>query len=152
MVLLACQMSWQKLAALLDDTRHRIRLSRWDREQAWGRRAEDITHRYLQQHGFKVVARNYRRRSGRGELDIVAWEGPALVFVEVKARGSNAFAPELAVDHDKREHLILTAAEYLRRARLTWDVARFDVVSVILEGKPSVRHIRDAFGRRGVHV
>src|SRR5512138_3291483 len=137
-------MSWDRLAALLDNARHRIRLSRWDREQAWGRRAEDLAHRYLQGEGFKVVARNYRRRSGRGELDIVAWEGPALVFVEVKARGNGVIAPEVAVDRDKREHLILTAAEYLRRARVPWEAARFDVVSVVFEGKGSVRHIRDA--------
>ncbi|HET8548209.1 MAG TPA: YraN family protein, partial [Bryobacteraceae bacterium] len=138
------RMSWQKLAAVLDSTRHRIRLSRWDREQAWGRRAEDLAHRYLRAQGFQVVARNYRRRGGRGELDLVAWDGPALVFVEVKARGNGLVAPELAVDREKREHLLLTAAEYLRRARVAWEAARFDIVSVIFEGQPSIRHLRDA--------
>jgi putative endonuclease len=141
-------MSWQKLAELLDGARHRIRLMRWDREQAWGRRAEDLAHRYLQRHGYKVVARNYRRRAGRGELDIVAWDGPSLVFVEVKARSNDLIAPELAVDREKQEHLLFTAAEFLRRARVPREAARFDVVSVIFDGRPTLRHMRDVFGRR----
>ena len=145
-------MSWQKLAAVLDITRHHIRLSRWDREQAWGRRAEDLAHRHLQRSGFRVVARNYRRRAGRGEIDIVSWDGPSLVFVEVKARGHGLVPPELAVDREKREHIILTAAEYLRRVRMPWEAARFDIVSVVFEGKPVLRHIRDAFTRRDVLV
>lgn len=145
-------MSWQRLAALLDGTRHRIRLARWDREQAWGRRAEDLAHRYLQRQGFRIVARNYRRRSGGGELDLVTWDGPTLVFVEVKARGSSLIAPETAVDREKREHLVLTAAEYLRRARVPWEASRFDIVSVIFEGRPTIRHIRDAFTRRHADV
>jgi putative endonuclease len=144
--------SWQRLAALLDETRHRIRLSRWEREQAWGRRAEDLVHRYLQRQGFRVVARNYRRRAGGGELDIVGWDGPTLVFVEVKARGNCLVAPEAAVDREKREHLVLTAAEYLRRARVPWEASRFDIVTVIFEGKPTIRHIRDAFTRKHADV
>jgi putative endonuclease len=144
--------SWLKLAALLDGTRHRIRLARWDREQAWGRRAEDLAHRYLQRQGFRIVARNYRRRSGGGELDIVGWDGPTLVFVEVKARGSTLVPPESAVDREKREHLILTAAEFLRRRRLPWEAARFDIVSVVFEARPVLRHIRDAFSRREVQL
>jgi putative endonuclease len=146
-------MSWQKLAAVLDKTRHRVRLSRWDREQAWGRRAEDLAHRYLQQQGFRVIARNYRRRAGRGEIDIVAWDGPALVFIEVKGRGGvGIIPPERAVDGEKREHLLLTAAEFLRRARVPWEAARFDIVSVLLQGTPDIRHLRDVFGRGMSHL
>jgi putative endonuclease len=141
-------MSWQKLAEMLDGARHRIRLRRWDREQAWGRRAEDLAHRYLQREGFRVVARNYRRRAGRGELDIVAWEGSSLVFVEVKARASDLVAPELAVDREKREHLLFTAAEYLRRAHIPREAARFDVVSVVFDGRPTIRHLRDVFAAK----
>lgn len=140
-------LSWRKLAELLDGTRHRIRLKRWERDQAWGRRSEDLAHRYLQRNGFTIVNRNYRRRAGRGELDIVAWDGPTLVFVEVKARGDPMATPELAVDREKREHLILTASEYLRRSRVAWENARFDIVTVILGDPPKLRHIRDAFNR-----
>ena len=141
-------MSWKKLAALLDSGRHRIRLRRWNREHAWGRRAEDLAHRHLEGKGYTVIARNYRRRAGGGELDIVAWDGPTLVFVEVKARGIGLVPPEAAVDREKREHLLLTAAQELRRARVPWESARFDVVSIVFEDRPQVRHLVDAFGRR----
>ncbi len=142
-------MNWKKLAEALDNARHRVRLKRWDREHAWGRRAEDLAHRYLEREGFTVVSRNYRRRGGHGELDLVAWEGDVLVFVEVKARTSEQVnSAESAVDAHKREHLLLTASEYLRRARLPWEQARFDIVSVVAGDKPVIRHIRDAFQSR----
>ena len=53
-----------------------------------GRIGEDLAHRHLRRHGCTVVARNYRTRSGSGEIDVVAWEGEKLVFVEVKTRAT----------------------------------------------------------------
>ena len=142
-------MNWKRLAEVLDSARHRVRLRRWDREHAWGRRAEDLAHRYLERNGFVVVSRNYSRRGGGGELDLVAWEGETLVFVEVKARtGEQINSAESAVDAHKREHLLLTASEYLRRARIPWERARFDIVSVVAGDLPEIRHIRSAFQTR----
>src|SRR5205823_14536290 len=64
-----------------------------------GRIGEDLAHRYLQKHGCTVVARNYRPPSGPGEIDLVAWDGESLAFVEVKTRATAEFgAPESAVD------------------------------------------------------
>ena len=51
-----------------------------------GRIGEDLAHRYLRDHGCTVVARNYRRAAGPGEIDLIAWHGDRLVFVEVKTR------------------------------------------------------------------
>ncbi len=142
-------MNWRKLAEVLDSARHRVRLRRWDREHAWGRRAEDLAHRYLERNGFTVVSRNYARRGGGGELDLVAWEGEDLVFVEVKARSSEAFnSAESAVDNQKREHLLLTASEYLRRARIPWERARFDIITVVAGEKPVIKHLRDSIPRK----
>jgi putative endonuclease len=124
-------------------------LKRWDREHAHGRRAEDLAHRFLEGRGFRVVSRNYRRQGGKGELDLVAWDGGTLVFIEVKARSSESFGtPESAVDAEKRRQLVLAAAEFARRARVALDQTRFDIVSVVLGRPPSIRHIRAAFGRR----
>src|SRR6266568_8811233 len=65
-----------------------------------GLRGEDLAHRYLRRNGFMVVARNWRPPQGGGEIDIVAWEGDWLVFVEVKTRAADSLnAPERAIDN-----------------------------------------------------
>lgn len=136
----------QAILKALDWLRHRARLRQWDSGQAWGRRGEDLAHRYLRRHGFTVVDRNYRARTGSGELDLVAWDGPALVFIEVKSRASDEFgSPAQAVDSEKRRHLQRTAREYAHRAGVPWTTVRFDVVSVIFERRPRITHLRDAF-------
>lgn len=111
-----------------------------------GRIGEDFAHRYLRGRGCTVVARNYRRRAGAGEIDIVAWHGPVLVFVEVKTRATAGFgAPETAVDREKRTRLQYAAREYARRAGIEWEKTRFDVVSIVLAEPPQIDWIRDAF-------
>lgn len=96
-----------------------------------------------------MVARNYRSRSGAGEIDLIARDGDALVFVEVKSRRSEEFgAPDRAVDQEKREALVRTAREYARRAGVEWRKVRFDIVSVVYTDPPSVSHTRDAFPAR----
>lgn len=75
------------------------------------------------------------------------WHGPTLVFVEVKARGSDEFGePEGAVDEEKQRHLHRAARDYARRAGVDWEKIRFDIVSVVLE-RPRVRiaWLQDAF-------
>ena len=111
-----------------------------------GRIGEDLAHRHLRRHGCTVVARNYRTPSGTGEIDIVAWHGERLVFVEVKTRISAEFgAPESAVDAEKRDRLLRAARDYVRRADLDWENTRFDIVSVILQPTPTIEWLRDAF-------
>jgi len=111
-----------------------------------GRIGEDMAHRYLRRHGCTIVARNYRTRSGSGEIDIVAWQGPTLVFVEVKTRQSAEFgAPERAVDTEKQRRLQAAARDYIRRSAIAREHARFDIVSVVLGAKPEIEWIRDAF-------
>jgi putative endonuclease len=111
-----------------------------------GRIGEDLAHRHLRRNGCTVVARNYRTPSGTGEIDIVAWHGERLVFVEVKTRISAEFgAPESAVDAEKRDRLLRAARDYVRRADLDWENTRFDIVSVILQPTPTIEWLRDAF-------
>jgi putative endonuclease len=113
-----------------------------------GRLGEDLAHRYLRRHGCTVIARNYRTRSGSGEIDIVAWHGPALVFVEVKTRQTDEYgAPSGAVDTEKRQRLRLAARDYARRAGAPPECMRFDVVSVVLGWAPKIEWSRDAFER-----
>jgi putative endonuclease len=112
-----------------------------------GRMGEDLAHRYLRRRGYTVVARNYRPRSGPGEIDLVAWHGDRLVFVEVKTRASVEFGtPDRAVDEDKRVALERAAREYARRANVGWEKTRFDIVSVVLARPVRVDWMQDAFG------
>ncbi len=134
------------LLRLSDGLRHRARKRSWPPHLASGRRGEDLAHRFLQRRGLRVVARNYRARSGAGEIDLVAWDGDRLVFVEVKARRTEEFgAPDRAVDREKQLALVRTAREYARRARIEWDHVRFDVVNVVFSDPPALAHIKDAF-------
>jgi putative endonuclease len=108
-----------------------------------GQYGEDLAHRYLRARGFIVVARNWRPPQGGGEIDIVAWEGDWLVFVEVKTRISGEWsAPERDIDMDKIQTLRRTARDYLRRANADDSRVRFDAISIT--GR-RIDHMRAAF-------
>jgi len=127
-----------------DWLRH-LRRRNWTPAQALGRRGEDLAHRFLRAKGFVVVARNYRLASGDAEADLIAWEGPTLVLVEVKSRESDDFGPpERAIGEEKRAHLLRIAREYTRKTDTPWDRIRFDVVTVVFAKPPVIEHFRDA--------
>jgi putative endonuclease len=128
-----------------DWLRHLRRLRMWAPSQALGRRGEDLAHRFLRAKGFIIVARNYRLSSGDAEADLIAWDGPTLVFIEVKSRESADFGPpERAIGEEKRAHLVRIAREYTRKTETPWDRIRFDVVTVVFSKPPAIELIRDA--------
>ena len=111
-----------------------------------GRIGEDLAHRYLRRRGCSIVARNYRPPSGGVEIDIVAWHGETLVFVEVKTRAAaDCGAPDRAVDAEKRERVNRAARDYARRAGVEWEKTRFDIVGILLGKPPRIEWIRDAW-------
>jgi putative endonuclease len=112
---------------------------------ALGQRAEALARRYLEAAGMRVIEAN--KRTAGGELDLVAWDNEALVFVEVKARSNARFGrPEEAVDQRKQARLIKAAGAYLAELQTPPPVCRFDVVTVDLgKDEPEVRHLADAF-------
>jgi putative endonuclease len=135
------------LYRLADRLRHRARLRRSTPDLTQGRRGEDLAHRFLRRQGFTVVARNYRSRSGSGEIDLIAWEKDRLVFVEVKSRATDEFgSPDRAVDSEKEARIERAARDYIRRASADWGCVRFDIVNVLLTHPPQVELVRDAFG------
>lgn len=100
---------------------------------ALGKRWEDRAARYLASRGLDVVARGYRCRLG--EIDLVCRDRDALVFVEVRARGSGAHTSALeSIDRAKRARLVATARHFLMRnpgwyeRPLRFDVVAFDGV------------------------
>jgi putative endonuclease len=96
-----------------------------------------------------IIDRNWR--CPEGELDIVALDGPALVFCEVKTRSSVTFGtPAEAVTPVKAARIRRLALRWLvanREESEYWPQLRFDVVSVLRRrsGPPEVDHLIDAF-------
>jgi putative endonuclease len=109
-----------------------------------GRRAEDRAAALLEGRGYRIVDRNYRE--ARGELDIIAWDGEVLVFVEVRARHADGFGDVAeSIGSSKRAALIRTARGYLRTHDLEEAPVRFDVVTFAGEDLERVHVIPDAF-------
>jgi putative endonuclease len=110
-----------------------------------GQEGEEIAVRYLEKKGYRIVERNYR--CVFGEMDIIARDGRACVFVEVKSRRSERFGdPGLAVDRRKQRKMSFVAICYLKEKRLLGSPSRFDVVTVRFSPQGSrVELIRNAF-------
>jgi len=135
----------RKIYTICDRIRHRARMRQWKEELAWGRRGEDLAHRYLQSKGLKVVERNWVGQGLRAEVDLIAWDGDRLVFIEVKSRRSTEYGdPERAIDREKRRNIIQAARFFLKRWRIPESQARFDLVTVVFEPY-EIRHIADAW-------
>jgi len=139
-----------KLYEFADLLRHRARQRHLNADHALGRRGEDVAHRFLQRGGMIIVNRNYRMASGGGEVDLIGWDGDALVFVEVKSRKSDVYgSPDRAIGVDKQTSLLRAAREYARHAEVPWEKVRFDVVTVVFSTPPEVMHLRDVLALRG---
>lgn len=143
-----------RVLSVADALRQWLERRRLDADKALGARGEDLAHRFLQRRGYTILARNYRPPTGHREVDIIARHGETLVIVEVKTRRREEYLPaERAVDREKRRNLERAAVSYIRRAQIPWERVRFDIVSVILEPKPLIRHTPDAFHPdRGVYT
>ncbi|MGW4254009.1 YraN family protein [Streptomyces californicus] len=111
---------------------------------ALGRYGEDLAARLLTGAGMTVVERNWRCRAG--EIDIVARDGDALVFCEVKTRRSGGFEhPMAAVGPAKADRLRRLAEIWLdRHEGPPPGGARIDLVGVIVprHGAPVTEHVR----------
>ena len=113
-----------------------------------GKLGEQIAEQYLLDKGWTIAARNYR--SGKGEIDLIAWASPELlVFIEVKTRSSEAFGPpEISVDEKKADLMARLANHYMAAIGYEWAI-RFDIIAVTLSkkgaGTTEVRHLEDVF-------
>ena len=112
---------------------------------ALGKTGEDLACRELERRGYAIIARRHRCRGG--ELDIVARDGPTLVFVEVKTRQDHAFGDAAeSVGFFKRRRMARLAQDYVLRHRLADCPCRFDVVSIHTdEGRPVIEVFQNAF-------
>ena len=110
-----------------------------------GIKGEQIAENFLLRKGYKVVHRNWR--FGRREVDIIAVNDNVLIFVEVKTRRSFDFGyPEEAVNLKKQDFLKSAAEAYLED-NTGFKYARFDTISILLDGEvvKEIIHFEDAF-------
>lgn len=117
--------------------------------KALGQWGEEQAASHLSGLGLTIIARNWRDKSG--EIDIIATDGTAYIFVEVRTRRTSGRfgTPEESVDARKQRQVRETARLYLYR-KGKWDIpCRFDVIAVTgpaAPGQPySLRHIPHAF-------
>jgi putative endonuclease len=115
-----------------------------------GLAGEDAAFFYLRRQGYMVVARRWSSGDVPGDVDLIAWQGSLLCFVEVKTRSAHDMTPaEAAVGEQKRRVLRRLARRYVRQLPLAeMPQVRFDVISVYLvPGKRrELTHFEGAFG------
>lgn len=125
-------------------------ISKSARAKKVGEEGERLAAEHLMEKGYEILRRRYKFRNG--EMDIVAWHGDVLVFVEVKTvdlteREETAFGePESWLTPRKQAFLRACANHYLGHEQIQDVDCRFDLVTVRLrmEG-PEIRHIENAF-------
>jgi putative endonuclease len=104
---------------------------------------------HLRRKGYTVVARRWSSGDLPGDIDLIAWQGVKLCFVEVKTRTARDATPaEIAVDSHKRNTLRRLARQYVRHLPgETAPPVRFDVLSVYLVPgeKKQFQHFESAF-------
>ncbi|MFT4231574.1 MAG: YraN family protein [Leucobacter sp.] len=108
-----------------------------------GARGERIAAAYLEEHGYRIVGRNWRTR--HGELDLVAHDDGTLVAIEVKTRSGAGYGHPL-------EAITLRKAARLRRLLLDWARAhdsralglRVDAIGITVypDEDPRIEHLR----------
>jgi putative endonuclease len=112
--------------------------------QQMGFAAETYAHDYLVLQGLTLLSSNYHCKMG--EIDLIMRDKTHLIFIEVRARISNAFGGALAsVTYAKRKKLYKAALHYLSANHLHEKFPiRFDVVAI--DGKTQqITWIKNAF-------
>lgn len=117
----------------------------------FGEQGEYEARLYLCQKGYTLLDKNWRE--GHWEIDIVAEYWGEIVFVEVKARSNENFAPAAeAVDLSKKRNIIAAAHAYLAKKRLLKRPYRYDIITVVGTQRPfQITHIMNAYYERSVY-
>jgi putative endonuclease len=128
-----------------------------DPRRALGRRGEELAAAHLDRLGFASLGRNVRTRDG--EIDLIAFDGRTLIFVEVKTRRVGAGGQSIRPDQQPLMWLRPRQRARLRRLAVAWladekhirpsaHTIRFDAIGVVLDGKSRLlclNHIEGAW-------
>jgi putative endonuclease len=105
-----------------------------DMRRSLGDFGETAAAAYLGRHGYAILERKWRCRTG--EIDLVAHRDDQVIFVEVRTRHVGAYgSPEESVTPAKQARLVALAYAYLE-AREMGDTAdwRIDVIAIEIDG------------------
>ena len=108
--------------------------------QKVGKWGENCAQKYLMDHGYEIIALNFR--TPEGEIDIIAKNKEGIVFTEVKTRSNTSLEyPEEAITDTKLEHMLNCAEWYMIQHPELDDNWRIDVIAIIgrmVEQNPSI--------------
>jgi putative endonuclease len=127
-----------------------------------GQLGESYAAAYLNQLGYRLVAANFtlpvgRNRSGviiNAEIDLIAYDGDTLCFIEVKTRASDWFAPpQVNVDLRKRRQITRAARVYRQMLGIDDEPHRYDVVTVVVnnDSTPQIELLRNFWTDQSLH-
>ena len=106
-----------------------------------GAAAEAQAVQLLVRKGYRIVERNFRVNGG--ELDVVAYDGDILCFVEVRSRADDEYGAAVdAIDRRKQKQVARVAMHYIGLRNPSFQRSRFDVVAITGD---DVQLIQDAW-------
>lgn len=110
----------------------------------FGAHGEDLVARTLEQQGYIIIGRNYKKRYG--EIDLVATKDDEIVFVEVKTRASCFVEPESLISPAQQKKITITAKTYIAEHNLEDYTCRFDAALLIgISPNQELTYIPNAF-------
>lgn len=109
-----------------------------------GKDGEALAAEYLTGRGYRIVEKNWS--AGHKEIDIIAEDKDFIIFVEVKTRMDDfRLHPREAVSVLKQRNIISAAQSYIRKFNIEKE-ARFDIITIIVNGDThELDHIEAAF-------
>lgn len=110
-----------------------------------GHTGEELAVEHLRSQGYEILEQNWR--FSRAEIDIICKKEAVLIFVEVKAKSYDFYgAPEASVNEKKELMIIDAANRYMEQVDHNWEI-RFDIISILMgkKGKYELKHFKDAF-------
>jgi putative endonuclease len=117
-----------------------------------GRYGEKLAVEHLLARGFSLLARNYRTR--RGEIDLIAFDGRTLIFVEVKTHQMGRSQPPASVS--PLAHLSAVQLARYQPVAQAWldderyatpevQSMRFDAIGVLVDAEGAVVDVRELY-------
>lgn len=110
-----------------------------------GLKGEVFAQDFLLKKGYTILFTNWR--TGRKEVDIIAYKDGLVIMAEVKTRsGINFGFPEEAVDRKKQQFLKIAGTAFLE-AFPQYKNLRYDIISVVMNGDAlkEIIHFEEAF-------